>query len=283
MNFDIGSLKVLREKTGAGMMDCRKALDQAQGEIEAAEVLIREWGLNEVEKRSQRKTSEGCVAFAQRDRRIALVALACETDFVARNEAFTGLAKTLAEHALDSGNVVNVGSDPELTADLGRRMKENIVMLGSGVLEAGPGEISDRYIHGDGKIGAAIKASVAVSWLGREDQARAVLHDLCLQVAAKKPLYVAAPDVPNELVEAKEVEFRDEVAQDPKLAGKPATMAQGIVAGKMRKYISEICLLEQRFIKEEKSTVSQYLRSFGSADEEILKVTGFLRLAIGDE
>ncbi|TXT42126.1 MAG: elongation factor T [Spirochaetes bacterium] len=279
MNFDVDSLKVLRERTGAGMMDCRKALVQADGEIEAAQALIREWGLNEVEKRAQRKTSEGCVAVARRDGRIALAALACETDFVARNQAFIDLAKTLADRAIDS---FNVGSDPGLTADLGRRMKENIVLKGIALLEVGEGDLSDYYVHGDGKIAAAVKAAPRISI---QDSARAMaaIHDLCLQVAAKKPLYGTSAEVPKEVLSAKEADYRTEMESDPKLAGKPQAMIQGILAGRMEKWLSESCLLEQWFIKADKLTVGQYLAGIVASGGPELEALEFRRLAIGDD
>lgn len=280
MNIDVTSLKALREKTGAGMMDCRKALAQAQGSLEAAEILIKEWGLNEVEKRAERKTSEGFVAVAADTTRITIAALACETDFVSRNEAFSSLARSIAL------SVLTMGSDPNgclvEVADLGRRMKENIVLKGVETLEVGEGEISDYYIHGDGRIAAAVKAAPRSA---NQDPARtlAAIHDLCLQVAAKKPLYLSAALVPAEVSGAKEKEFLSEMESDPKLAGKPQAMARGILAGKMKKWLSEVCLMEQRFIKEEKSTVGQYMAEMEASGGPALEVLEFRRLAIGDD
>jgi elongation factor Ts len=282
MSIEVGKLKALREKTGAGVMDCRKALDQAGGDADAAQALIRQWGLDEVEKRTARETNEGCVGLVADSSRAAMAALACETDFVARNELFTSAARTIARRTFELRLAEPDQVIRNEVADLGLRMKENIVLKRIAYIEAGERECIDSYLHGDSSIGAAVR--VRFEDPARADDAglHAAIHDLCLQVAARHPLYISADAVPAEAIEKVKEKFSAEMAADPKLAAKSASILEGVAAGKLRKYFSETCLYGQRFIKDEAIDVGKFIARAGSETGARFEVTGFMRLAVRD-
>jgi elongation factor Ts len=150
-------------------------------------------------------------------------------------------------------------------------------------MECGENEYIDTYLHGDAKTGVAVRVH-AEDGASLESRAlRANIHDLCLQIAAGKPAYIQKDDVPADLVEERERVFNAEISEDPKLREKPAPMIAGIVSGKLRKYFSETCLYEQRFIKDDKSTVAGFLCKAEAEAGTRLKVTGFIYAAIGKE
>ena len=286
MTVSIESLKALREATGAGMMDCKKALMEAGGDQEAARALIVEWGLATAVKRADRETNEGRVGIAVSigasglPAAAGLAALACETDFVARNgqyfDAVSAIATRVLERRLSA-------PDPEVEAmvsEVALRMKENIVLKGIGFIGAGEGEFLDTYVHGEGSIGAVVRIHAADPACFMNPEIRTLLHDLSLQVAARNPQFVARTDFPPSLLDEKRVEFRQELDADPKFAGKAEALIANVIEGKLRKFISAQCLLEQAFIKDENLSVGAFLATIQEKAGTTLKVTGILRLGI---
>ena len=289
MTVSIESLKALREITGAGMMDCKKALMEAGGDQEAARALIVEWGLATAVKRADRETKEGRVGLAVASTSAGLpaaaglAALACETDFVARNAYYVEAAAAIASRALE-GRLAQPDSGVDaLVSEIALRMKENIVLKGIGFIDAGDHECLDTYLHGEGSIGAALRIRADDPACFQDSGVRALLHDLSLQVAARNPRFIGRDDVPPELLDEKRREFRDEFAADPKFAGKGEALLANVVEGKLRKFVSTQCLLEQAFIKDEAIGVGAFLATIGEKAGTALRVTGFLRLAIGEE
>ncbi|MCE1197190.1 translation elongation factor Ts [bacterium] len=289
MIVSIESLKALREITGAGMMDCKKALMEAGGDQEAARVLIVEWGLATSAKRADRETREGRVglavasAVAGPPSAAGLAALACETDFVARNGYYVEAANAIASRVLE-GRLSSPDSGVEgLVSEIALRMKENIVLKGIGFIEADAHECLDTYLHGEGSIAAALRIRAEDPACFRDPAIRALLHDLSLQVAARAPRFIGQSDVPPSLLDEKRHEFREELAADPKFAEKGEALLANVVEGKLRKFISTQCLLEQSFIKDEALGVGAFLATIQEQAGTALRVTGFLRLAIGEE
>lgn len=286
MNISVESLKALREKTQAGMLDCRKALAEAAGNLEDAEKLIMEWGLAQATKRADKATPEGRVGLMASKQCATLVALSCETDFVAKNEQFISVTNAIAEkfhHATTERLAEAEVSALELVKDLERRMKERILLSGHAKLEAGPGEYLDAYLHGEGTIGAAVRVRIE-PYPAMEDLAADLasgIHDLCLQIAAGEPEYVSKQSVPGEVLKKLEEEFAEEVESDPDLRGKPLKVLAGIVGGKLAKKLSRLCLLEQRFIKDETKTVARHVEEIEKKAGVRLEITGFARLALG--
>ncbi len=274
------SVKSLRDRTGAGMMDCKKALLESNGDEEGAIDLLRKWGAAKAAKRAERDTSEGTVHVEAGDTGFGMVAVSSETDFVALNEAFQDFAKRLAGtvSASDLPDGVTVsgeellaretfgGFGEELT-DLRARMGENISVRQAVRLQPAEGSSAALYVHFGGKIGVLVELAGAE---GQEEAAR----DVAMHVAAANPVGVSADDIPAEERERE----RQVLVEQAKEEGKPEAIVEKIVEGRMRKFYQQSALLLQAFVKDSDVTVEQMLRQ--RADS--LTVRRFVRYQIGD-
>lgn len=252
MSFTVDDIKTLRDKTGAGMMACKEALTASGGNIEAAVEYLRKKGVATAEKKAGRATGDGAVeaAIASDKKSGAIIEINCETDFVAKTDQFKSLAASIARWALQQ-------SEAEVTADRlpetkQAEVKEAIAKLGENIrfrrgrkLAVDHGVV-ESYIHLGGKMGVLIKIE------GDEGpELGALAKEMAMQVAAASPLYVTRDQVPAEAVEKEKDIYREQVRG----SGKPEKVVENIVAGKMKKYYSEICLLEQAYIKDPAKTV----------------------------
>lgn len=254
--IDSTTIKQLREKTGAGMNDCQKALDEAGGNFDVAVEIIRKKGLEKAGKKAERSTKEGLVALAREGNKVAVVAIACETDFVARNEGFIQAVDEFAKKLLVTEPAeFKTWAEEKITQELIVRIGENMKLAEFGVIQ---GEVLGVYLHSNKKL-----ATVVTLADGNEIMA----NDIAMQIAAMSPKYLAPADVPAEEV-AKEKEIYSEQLKNE---GKPEAVIEKILAGKLNKYYSEVCLLKQPFIKDDKMTIEQLLESAGGE----AKITGF--------
>jgi elongation factor Ts len=256
-------VKQLREDTGLGMMDCKKALEETAGDISAAKDLLRKKGLTTAEKKAGRATKEGLIAIKVSPDRTtaAMVEVQCETDFCARNGEFRSLADDLAGMAFQA----NEGAVPATDA-MTSRLQQTLAKIGENMgyargVKLG-GSLIGKYIHHNNKVGVLVALDGNV---GDE-----VLSDLCMHIAFANPMGVTPQDVPADLVE-KEKEIAKQQAME---SGKPADIAEKMVAGKIKKFLAERSLLEQPFVKDDKKQVKQIL---GGA-----KVKAFARFAVGE-
>jgi len=272
------AVKSLREKTGAGMMDCKRALTEANGDVEKAVEVLRERGLAKAGKREGRATSEGVIAIALEGRIGGMVELGCETDFVARTDDFQRLGESLARSVGGDPSVVSVQALLDASVDgekVSERITAAIAKLGENVvvkrvarLEVeGEGTVGG-YVHAGGKLGVLV--ALSASGTGAETLAK----DLSMHVAAVDPTPVAvARDGIAEEFLAKEREIlRKQAIQE----GKPEKVVDRIVEGKINKYVSEICLLEQAFVKDPDRTVGDLLKEAGD-----VSVSAFARFKLG--
>ncbi len=265
----------LRKMTGAGMMDCKKALQESDGDVEQAIEIIRKKGQAVASKRAEREAGEGVVlARAAEDReRGVMIVLNCETDFVAKNKDFLGLANSILDFALEK-------FPPDLDAlkNLsmeGRTVSEHITdqtgVIGEKIDLSLYGRIQAEqitaYIHPGNKVSGIVGLNKAV-----EDPQ--VGKDVAMQVAAMDPIAVDKDDVPQEVIEKEKQIGREQAKQE----GKPEKLLDRIAEGKLNKFFKEKTLLNQEFIKESKKSVRQYLQEH---DKE-LTVTGFLRYSLKD-
>ena len=258
----------LREKTGAGMMDCKKALTAANGDMELALENLRKSGIAKAEKKAGRSTNEGKVWTAIADGKAVIVEMLCETDFAAKTPKFAGLVDSVVAAALemdgegDITEALNAKVEGVITshiATIGENMQLRRAMKWNGT-----GSKFCGYHHMGGRVSVLVEV---------EGEASAeVLNDICLHVAAFNPAYNTPADVPAEIV-AKEKEIA--AAADPKLAGKPAEMLEKILAGKINRYFSEVCLCNQPWVKDDKSTFAKLYPQ--------LKIKRFARWAVGEE
>ncbi len=280
------AVKALRDQTGAGMMDCKRALSDASGDVAKAGELLRERGLAKAVKREGRATSEGSVALASRGTSGALVELACETDFVAKTDDFQALVGSLAQAAAADPELADV--DALLDAQIGGekvrerlataigKLGENVVLRRVQRLEiAGEGVVGG-YLHAGGKLGVLVGVRTAAKGAPVD----ALVKDLAMHVAAAdpSPLSVDRSGVPADALDRERRIFRTQAEQ----SGKPEKIWDKIVEGRIQKYYSEVCLLEQPFVKDPDRTVATLLEDAAKKLGAPIAVTGFLRFKLGE-
>lgn len=251
-------VKELREKTGVGMMDCKKALNEANGSVDAAVTLLRERGLAAANKKADRAANEGRIFTRVSDdgKKGVIAEVSCETDFVSGNDAFVALGDALTNAVIDSTNVTDMASIDSLTIDgtpYADYMPEKILQLGENistkqliVFQTDNGHIS-RYTHMNGKIGALVEFDGSVD--------HATSSDVAMHVAAAAPLHVKKDDMPSADIEAEREILKKQVMKE----GKPENIADKIVEGKLTKFIKDVCLLEQAFVKDPSQSIAQIL------------------------
>jgi elongation factor Ts len=283
MSISAATVKELRDKTGAGMMDCKRALSETDGDLEAAIALLREKGLAGAAKKAGRVAAEGMVGVYQSaDGEAVVVELNCETDFVAKNPAFGELLDKIGNAILASGLI---SGDGEAAADvavegggtIGDTVKAAIASIGENVsLRRFERVTSDGvvggYVHAGGKIG------VLVSLDGASVSHGDVARDLAMQVAAAFPRYVRREEVPESDLDAEKEIFRNQAIA----SGKPEKVLDRIVQGKIDKFFSEICLVEQEFVKDSDLTVTKLLEKVGKETGATLSVGRFVRFQLGE-
>jgi elongation factor Ts len=279
------AVKALRDRTGAGMMDCKRALEETGGDEEEAIDLLRKKGAAKAAKRSDREAEEGTVQVAgsATEGAVAMVEATSETDFVARNDEFVGFAARAAEVAREAdlpegevgpgGDLLDLPDDDPLRKELnGLRAKigENVQLRRYVRYEPDDGAVVGRYIHFGSKIG------VLVELTGAEDPGAAteLARDVAMHVAAAAPVGVSADDIPEEVREREAKVLREQAEEE----GKPADIVEKIVEGRMRKFYEENALLEQGFVKDPDTTVAEHLRQAGPD----VTVRRFVRFEVGD-
>jgi len=265
------AVKLLRERTGAGMMECKKALVETNGDLDAAAELMRKAGLAKADKKAARVAAEGVIVIERSGdgKRAAIVEVNCETDFVAREQDFKNFAANVAKLALAQrpatiDALLALSFEDGTSVDEARRaliakIGENIGVRRFEVVEA-PAVVGT-YLHGT-RIGALVAMKAG------DD---AVAKDIAMHVAAINPARVSASDVPADEVEKERAIFLEQAKADPKTAGKPQEIVDKIVEGKVRKWLSEITLLGQPFVKDDKQTVEQYLKKAGGEVASIVR------------
>jgi elongation factor Ts len=258
-------VKQLRDRTGAGMMDCKRALVAANGDLEAATRLLREQGLAEAGKRAGRETSEGTVVSRVEPERGAMVAVGCETEPVSNNEEFLGFAQRLLDSVSAEGPEA-AGQLEDVRVELVAKLGENIVVQGAERYEASNGEIVADYVHPPaGKIGVLVLASGASPELARM---------VAMHVAAARPAYVGRGEVPEAEIAAE----RELYEKLPEVAAKPEDVRPKIVEGMLAKrFFAANVLLDQDWVHEPSLTVGKALAEHGA------EVKAFVRYNVGRE
>ena len=279
-------VKQLREMTGAGMLECKKALEEAQGDIEKAKEILRIRGLAKAEKKASRETKEGIVqTYVSEDRKVGVILeLNCETDFVARNEQFVELSLHLAKHiaslkenANKSGSFEDIAQQPyyaDSTQKVEDVVKSAIARIGENIKLSRWARFDAEgyvhaYVHGIGRVGVLMEYKTdRIS-----DDVLRLAQDIILQIAAMKPEFVSVEAIPSEVLEREKRILAEQTRQE----GKPEHIIDKIVEGKLKKFYQEKVLLEQPFIKDEKKSVKQYISESGLNFE----VVRFVRFEVG--
>ncbi len=283
-NITASLVKDLRERTGAGMMDCKAALAETGGDIEAAVDSLRKKGLAKAAKKAGRVAAEGLIGLATAGTKGVVVEVNSETDFVARNDLFQGLVKMIADAALDAGTDVEkilaakVGSHTikDAISETIAKIGENMTLRRAAGLSVGQGVIAS-YVHssvidGLGRIGVL----VALESTGRTDELKAFGRLLAMHVAAANPQAVDPSGLDPAVVE------RARGVMAAKAQGKPANVVEKIVESGLKTFYKEVCLLDQMFIHDDKKAVSQVVKETEARVGAPIKITGFLRFALGE-
>lgn len=277
MEIKAADVKALREKTGAGMMECKNALTECNGDASAAEKLLKEKGLAAVEKRSGRATSEGLVLIKNTEKKAVIAELTCETDFVAKNVDFIALGDKIINTAYDKG-ITSVTSElSDMVLELATKVRENMALSRLEAVNAGADEYISKYIHSDKKTGVVVmlKADKAEVFANKDVQDFA--YDCCLHIAAFTPLYTATSEVDaGYIADQKEI-----FTVQAKESGKPENVQAGIVQGKLKKHLAEICFLEQPFVKDDKLSVTKKMEEVAKAAGGKLSVSKIILFQLG--
>jgi len=281
-------IKNLRESTGAGMMDCKKALEQNNGNFEEATDWLRKKGIAGAAKKAGRVASEGLVSISQSGNKAAIIELNSETDFVAKNEKFQQLAKKISEYALETdGDIEKLNNfvSPDSKKKVSETVTENIAVIGeninlrrSAALEVKEGVIGT-YIHNAvasnlGKIGVI----VAVESTGDKGKLAELGKQLAMHIAAAKPEALNVENVDAASLEREKAIY----AEQAKSSGKPAEIIEKMVEGRVRKYYEQVVLPEQLFIMDGKTKVSSIIEKTSKEIGAPVKITGFVQFTLGE-
>ena len=279
------SVKELREMTGAGMMDCKKALVQTEGDIEKAVEYLREKGLAAAAKKAGRVAAEGIVkTFVSADKKTAgMVEVNCETDFVAANEEFVSFADKVAEMVANT-SAANVGEllaekfDGEATVQetltaLIAKLGENMTVRRFAKFNIEKGAVAS-YIHGGGRIGVMVEVACDTESEILEEVAR----EVCMQVAAANPLFLSKEEVDSESLEKEKEIYRVQALNE----GKPENIVEKMVNGRIQKYYKEVCLLDQAWVKDGDKSITKYLQEKSKEVGSPITVTRYSRFERGE-
>ncbi len=301
-------VKTLRERTGAGMMECKKALQESNGDMDEAEVILRKRGIAAATKKESRSAKQGLVAsFIGPDSKLGvLVEVNCESDFVARTEDFQSLTADVAEHIAETKpKVVRVEEVTEAerahfkahealyeqkfgkdqNATIGEMVKGKIAKLGENinvsrfkVYEVNGSGVVGSYIHTGSQIGVLLEVNTSSGDVTARDEFKTLVRDIAMQIAAASPQFVSKENVPPDTLK-KERDIQRERALGE---GKPEKMVDKIAEGRMSKFYEEVCLLEQPFIRENTISVAELMRTAGAKLGANLSVARFVRFKVGD-
>ena len=278
MAISAQEVKRLRERTGAGMMDCKRALVDSGGDFAAAERRLKEMGLAAAAKRSGRAATEGRV-FSTVNGSAAILELSSETDFVARNEEFVELGEKLVAEIAQGRLQAPTEQMQQLITEAIARIKENIALRRFRSVELAAGDRVAHYLHGEGSIGVLVRLRAADPDKAQDQRMAETAFDLALHVAAFAPAYLSSDRVDADYLAEQEAIFR---AQAEAL-DKPPKVVEGIVKGKLRKHLQEVCLLEQGFVKESQQSVKQVLAGLGKELGTEVSVVDYVYYKVGED
>lgn len=294
MTITATMVKELREKTNAGMLDCKKALEETKGDFEAAIDWLRKKGLSSAAKKADRLASEGLVqVYKSADGKVAVVVeVNSETDFVARNDGFKKFVTDVAQHAAVKGSlgvyepatsIMDVPYVNNPSIDLAEHLKQTIATIGENLVVrryakyAAEQSLVHTYLHGEGKIGVLVEIGADKEAALSQEAFKTFANDVCLHIAAMNPMAISDKEIPED---AKTRE-REVLVGKAKEQGKKAEMIDKIVEGQMKKWLAENCLLDQAFVKNPDLTVGGYLKQVATSVGAQLTVKKFVRFELG--
>ena len=282
-------VKELRDKTNAGMMDCKKVLTETNGDIEASIKLLRERGIAKAGAKADREANEGIITARVNGAATTgiLLEVNCETDFVSKNENFQAFVSGIADK-LAGSNAADHAAALEVSygeSTLGDFVKAKVVELGENLqfrkyvrFDAAPGGVVASYIHLGGKVGVLLEVGTNNAAVATQPAFQELIKDLTLHIAACAPKGLSRNDIPEEIVNAEKDIFRVRLIEQ----GKPENMIENILKGQIGKFYAESCFLEQGFVKDPEITITQLLEQKGKELGDTLSVTRFVRFGLGE-
>ncbi|MBR5336952.1 MAG: elongation factor Ts [Lachnospiraceae bacterium] len=285
-------VKELREMTGAGMMDCKKALSETDGDMDAAVEFLRKKGQATAEKKASRIAAEGlCTVVLKDDNTAAVVEVNSETDFVAKNETFKEFVKAVAVQAVNSDAAdLDAFMAEKWNEDSSKTVKEALVekvaVIGENLQIRRFEKVVEKdglvvsYIHGGGRIGVIVDAVTSVV----NDQVKEALTNIAMQIAALRPQYVSREEISADFIAHEKEILLEQIKNDPKESQKPEKVINGMIEGRINKELKDICLVDQVYVKAEdgKQSVAKYLESVSKAVGADIKVKKFVRFETGE-
>ena len=292
MAITASMVKELREMTGAGMMDCKKALTETNGDMDAAVEFLRKNGQAKAEKKAGRIAAEGIVKTVVKDDKVAaIVEVNSETDFVAKNDEFQGFVEAVANQVVDSEAAdldafMAEAWEADTTKTVKDALVEKIAVIGENLnirrfeKVAADNGVVVPYIHGGGRIGVLVVADTDVV----NDEIKVALKNVAMQVAAMSPKYVSREEVSQDYLDHEKEILLAQIQNDPKESQKPEKVIQGMITGRIKKELKEICLLDQTNVKAEdgKQSVAKYLDEVGKANGTTITLKKFVRFETGE-
>ena len=282
-------VKELRDKTNAGMMDCKRVLTETNGDLEASIKLLRERGIAKAGAKADRAATEGVIT-ARLNREATsglLLEINCETDFVSKNENFQGFVGAIADKlaASEASDLTAALAIPHGESTVEDTVKVKVIEMGENLqfrkyvrFDAAAGGVIAHYIHLGGKVGVLIEVGTTKPATKSSDVFRDLIKDLTLHIAASAPKGLSRDDIPSEVVDAEREIFRARLAD----SGKPANIIENILVGQIGKFFAESCFLEQGFVKDPDITVAKLLEAKGKELDDSLTVTRFVRFGLGE-
>ncbi|MGN0349093.1 MAG: translation elongation factor Ts [Roseburia sp.] len=292
MAITAAMVKELREMTGAGMMDCKKALNETNGNMDEAVEYLRKNGQAKAEKKASRIAAEGlCSVVLKDDQTAAVVEVNSETDFVAKNETFQEFVKAVAKQAVNSNATeLDAFMEEAWNEDSSKKVQdalvEKVAVIGENLkirrfekVVAAHGCVAS-YVHGGGRIGVIVDCDTDVV----NDAVKEAMVNLAMQIAALNPKYVSRDEVSAEYIEHEKEILRAQIMNDPKESQKPEKVINGMIEGRVSKELKDVCLMDQVYVKAEdgKQTVAKYLEEVSKAVGATVKVKRFVRFETGE-
>jgi small subunit ribosomal protein S2 len=276
MDISAKDVKKLRDMTNCGMMDCKKALIETKGDMDAALKFLKEKGLADAKKRSDRETKEGGVFIKTSGNKIAMITLACETDFVSSNEIFLKTSDEILDKVISSGNTDVAAYESDVQEAI-TQIKENIGLKSIKLTEISDSQFAESYIHGKNKIGVVSIFDIEKPELADSDVVKEMAKNVCMHIAASSPFYLTRDEVPESEVKEQQDIFEKQMAD----SDKPANVLENIIKGKMNKHFSEICLIDQKYVKDDKVSVEKYIESVAKDAGGKITISAFIRQNVG--
>lgn len=276
MSISAAQVKELRGKTGAGMMECKTALVENDGDFAKAEQQLKDRGLSIAKKREERMTNQGTVFGMFSDDTLSLLELRCETDFVSQNAIFVALGEECVREVHENHLTEANEKMKALIVDAVAVIKENLVINSIRTITGGPGDCLAGYVHGIGRIASGVKLTLSKPELRNDERIRTLASDLSLHVAAFGPQFVAPEEVSKEYRKGYEEDYRQEVSQ----SGKPERLWDQIVTGKWNKHLGAVCLTRQPYLRDEDITVEEAVGRVAREVGTAISIAEFVYIAI---